>query len=187
MQNRTQTVTFQATPTTAVCYGQWSIFSNSNGLKLWPHHWLKSPSFLLLVEMYILAKTPPYKLISSSLMSMIKTDHCHGLVAHSPQVPLYSTLFLITKLGIILVLSINLSTLINTTHVTIKQKDQVLVMYFHHCSTMMSIYLYAGLLTSILLAAYLKHTYLPLIKVELLNNYFLCWTRIMFDFTTHPH
>ena len=56
---------------------------------------------------------------------MIKTDNGHGPLAHSPQMPLYSTLFLISKLGIMIVPLINLRALVNTTHVTIKQKDWV--------------------------------------------------------------
>ena len=52
---------------------------------------------------------------------------------------------------------INLSALVNTTHITIKQKDWVLVVYFHHCCSMAGIILYAGLPTSTLPAAHLMH------------------------------
>ena len=40
------------------------------------------------------------------------------------------------KERIVIVPSINLSALVNTTHVTINEKDWVLVVYFHHCYTM---------------------------------------------------
>ena len=86
-------------------------------------------------------------------------DNVHGMVAYSPQVPPYSTLFLILKKVIMIVPSIDLSALIDTTHITIKQKDWVSVVFFHHHVTMVHIYLYAGLPTSTLPAAHLMHAH----------------------------
>ena len=64
-------------------------------------------------------------------------DNGHDMVAHSAQVPLCSTQLLISKLGIITVpLSVNLSTLVKSSHIKINQKDCVLVMYFHPYGTM---------------------------------------------------
>ena len=63
-------------------------------------------------------------------------DNGHVPVAHSPQVPPHSTLFLISKLGIIFVTSIYLSDLIDTTHVTIKQKRSRFSCVLHHWGTM---------------------------------------------------
>ena len=114
--------------------------------------------FLLLMTLW-----DCWVLSSSSLISIIKPDNGHGLVAHSPWVPPYSTLSLIWKLGIMIFLSINLSALVNTTHVTIKQKDWVLVVYFHHRYTMMHISSYAGLPTYTLPAAHLMHSCSPLL------------------------
>ena len=59
--------------------------------------------------------------------------------------------------------SINLSALVDATHVTINQKDQVSVMYFHHHCTVAHIFSSAGLLTSYLTAAHLMHACLPLL------------------------
>ena len=56
---------------------------------------------------------------------MIKTDNGHGSVAHSSQVPPYSTLILILKLEIMIVLLIDLSTFVDTTHIIINQRDCV--------------------------------------------------------------
>ena len=67
----------------------------------------------------------------------------------------YSTLLLISKLGIMIVPSMDLSALVDMTNITIKQNDQVLVVYFHCCGTMMQISLYAGLSTFTLPAAML--------------------------------
>ena len=64
-------------------------------------------------------------------------DNGHGLMAHFTWVPPYSTQLLISKVGIVIVLlTINLSTLVKFSHVTINQEDWVLVAYFHHCGTM---------------------------------------------------
>ena len=49
-------------------------------------------------------------------------DNGHGPVAHSAQVPPYLTLFVTLKLGIMIVLLINLTS-------QLKRKDQVLVMH----------------------------------------------------------
>ena len=70
-----------------------------------------------------------------------KMDNGHGLVAHSAQVPPYSTQLLISKLGIMFVpLLIDLNVLIKSSQVTINQKDHVLVVYLYHHGTMMSSY-----------------------------------------------
>ena len=65
------------------------------------------------------------------LLFMIKVDIGHGMVAHSPWVPPYSTLFLISKLGIMIVQLIDLSAVIDTTCVTIDRKRRV----FGHVSS----------------------------------------------------
>ena len=87
------------------------------------HHQHGLPCFLLLTRRHSLAKLPPSslhsmarvsgsdKLESSNLNCRIKVDNGHGPVAHSAQVPPYSTQLLISKLGIMIVSSlINLST-----------------------------------------------------------------------------
>ena len=58
---------------------------------------------------------------------------------------------------------IDISALVDTIHVTINQKDQVLVVYFHHRCTMVHISSYAGLSTSTLPAAHLMHACLSLL------------------------
>ena len=98
------------------------------------------------------------KLVNSIIICKIKVDNGHGLVAHSVQLPLYSTLFLISKLRITIVtLSINLSDLLKTTHNTINKKDWVFSHVFspsQYCN--MWFLLYVGLPTSALPAA-LQH------------------------------
>ena len=59
--------------------------------------------------------------------------------------------------------SINLSTLVNITHVTINWKNWVLVVYFHHDCTMVHKSWNAGLPTSTLPAAHSLHAPLPLL------------------------
>ena len=75
---------------------------------------------------------------SSNLNYRIKTYNGNGPVAHSAQVPPYSTQSLISTLGIMIVsLLVNLSTLAESFHITINLKDHVLVMYFHCHGTVM--------------------------------------------------
>ena len=60
------------------------------------------------------------KLESSNLNYRIKTYNSHGPVAHSAQVPPYSTQSLISTLGTMIVpLLVNLSTLAESFHITI--------------------------------------------------------------------
>ena len=172
MQNGAQSVISLTTLTAQAAHYN-PIFSGSSYSALWPGHWGELPQFLLHMETNILAKTSPSllltmasvsgsdKLVNMNLISMIKADNGHGLVAHSLQVPPHSTLTLISKLWIMIVPSINLSALVDTNQVTSKQKDQVLVMYFHHCGTMMHVSLYAWLPTFTLPAAHLMHTCSP--------------------------
>ena len=87
-------------------------------------------------------------------------DNDHGLVAQSSRVSPYSTLFLISKLGIMIVPSIEFWALVDTTHVTIKQKDQILVMYSHHHGTVMCLSFYAGCPTFTSPAAHLMHAHM---------------------------
>ena len=63
-----------------------------------------------------------------------------------------------------------LCALIDTTHVTIKQKKKVLVVYSDHHGTVMHISLYAGHLTSTLPAAHLNHTCMLAISTGSLNS-----------------
>ena len=62
-----------------------------------------------------------------------------------------------------IVLSMDHSALVNTTHITINHKDLVLVMYFHHHCNMAYIPLYTGLPTSTLTAAHLMDASSPLL------------------------
>ena len=57
----------------------------------------------------------------------------------------------------------DLSVFVDTTHVTIKQKDHVLVVYSHHHVTMMHISLYTVLPTSTLPTTHSIHSHLPLL------------------------
>ena len=66
-----------------------------------------------------------YQVESSNVFFMIKADYCLSLMAHSVWVPPYSTKLVRWKLGIMIVLLIDLSNLIESSHVTINQKDCV--------------------------------------------------------------
>ena len=71
-------------------------------------------------------------------------------MAHSAQVPAYSTQLLILKIGIVIVPLIDLSTLVESSHITINEDDvfgHVLSPPWYHG---MSFPLYVGLLTSAL-------------------------------------
>ena len=132
MQNGAQSVISLTTLTAQAAHYN-PIFSGSSYSALWPGHWGELPQFLLHMETNILAKTSPSllltmasvsgsdKLVNMNLISMIKADNGHGLVAHSLQVPPHSTLTLISKLWIMIVPLINLSTLVKSSHVTIKR------------------------------------------------------------------
>ena len=119
------------------CYGLWSLFcwfkwlgNNALSLMQLPHH-------SLLARMHSLAKMPSSslltmarvhgsdKLVSSNLICRIKVGNDHGQVTHSAWVPSYSTQLLISKLEIMIVWSIDLSTLVKSSHITIHQKDHV--------------------------------------------------------------
>ena len=94
--------------------------------------------------MHSLEKTPPSSLlvmgrfagsdkqVNYNIICRIKADNGHGPVAHSARMPPYSTQLLISKLEIMIVLSINLNALIESSHITINQKDCV----FGHVLTM---------------------------------------------------
>ena len=146
------------------------------GLATMPHHRCESPHHLLLARMHSLAKIPPSslltmardsgsdKLVNSNLIYRIKVDNGHGLVAHSARVPPYSTQLLISKLAIIIVPLIDLSSIVESTHTTINQTDCV----FGHvlsppwyCEA--SFPSYAELLTSSSSALQLIHACLPLL------------------------
>ena len=91
-------------------------------------------------------------------------DNDHGPMDHSPKVPLYSTLFLLSKLGIMIIPLFNLSLLIETTHITINKKDWV----FGHLSSTpwycdASFLSYIGPQTFTLQAALFMHACLPLL------------------------
>ena len=94
---------------------------------------------------------PPFFLVNPILICKIKADNCHGLMVHPAWVPLYSTQLLIPKGGFMIVLLINLSTVVESTHITINQKNHVFgcvlsPMWYHNDS----LSLYIGPLTSAL-------------------------------------
>ena len=63
-------------------------------------------------------------------------DNDHGPVAHSDQVPSYSTQLSTSKLGIMIALSlINLRAIMKFSHATINQKDFISVVQIHHLDT----------------------------------------------------
>ena len=102
----------------------------------------------LLMRMQFLEKMSPLLLLMIARVSgsdklgyilyySVKADNGNGLVAQSAQVPPYSTQLLISKLGIMMVpWSINLSTLDESSHVTINQRLGLDMNFHHHCTMM---------------------------------------------------
>ena len=83
----------------------------------------KHPAKMCRNDEYYIPAQDAESLISSKLICRIKVGNDHGLVAHSAQVPLCSTQLLISKLEIMIVASIKLSAVLESSHVTINQKD----------------------------------------------------------------
>ena len=163
----TQAVITLATMTALAGWNGQVYFVCLNSLPALLHHQCKFPRHLLLARMHSLAKTPHSllitmsrvfgsdKVINSYLICKIKVDNGHGPVAHSAWVPPFSIQLLISKLGIMILLLIDLSTSVQFSHITINQKDCVfghVLSPSWYCDT--SFPLYVGLLISALPVAF---------------------------------